>query len=321
MTTDLLYLFAGLAGLVLGGEMLVRGAVAVARRAGLSLMVIGLTLVGFGTSTPELVTSVQAAFAGSPGIAVGNVVGSNIANILLILGTAVLLAPMAIAPAALRRDGGVLVLVSLLALAVVLVGDIGRPVGAGFLLLLIAYVATTLILERRRPTPAAGIYAAEAEVVAPPAALPARRAWLALLAGLALTIGAARLLVTGAISLATGLGVPEAVIGLTVVAVGTSMPELITSVIAARKGEGEVAFGNVVGSNIFNILGILGATALFQPVAVPEQIVRVDIWVMLAATAALVFVARTGWRIGRREGALLVLGYVTYLAALVAALP
>ena len=321
MATDLLFVIAGLAGLVLGGELLVRGAVGIARRAGLSPMVIGLTLVGFGTSTPELVTSVQAAFAGAPGIAVGNVVGSNIANILLILGTAALIAPVAVAPAALRRDGGVLVAVSLLTLAVVLMGQVGRGIGAGFVLLLVAYVATTLILERRRESPAAGIYAAEAEIAAPPAALPAWRSWAALLAGMALTIGGARLLVGGAISLASGLGVPEAVIGLTVVAVGTSMPELITSVIAARKGEGAVAFGNVVGSNIFNCLGILGATALLHPIAVPAQIIRADIWVMLAATAALVIFARTGGRIGRREGMVLALGYAAYLAALVAALP
>jgi len=321
MPTDLLFLIAGLAGLVLGGEMLVRGAVGIARRAGLSPMVIGLTLVGFGTSTPELVTSVQAAFAGSPGIAVGNVVGSNIANILLILGTAAVMAPMVIAPAGLRRDGTVLVAVSLLALAVILVGSIGRGAGAAFLVLLVTYVATTLVLERRRKTPAADVYAAEAAIVAPPVTQPAWRAWLILIAGLALTVGAARLLVAGAISLATGLGVPEAVIGLTVVAVGTSMPELITSVIAARKGESEVAFGNVVGSNIFNVLGILGATTLLHPISVPAQIIQADIWVMLAATAALVLFARTGWRIGRREGGLLVLGYAAYLAALVAALP
>lgn len=311
---DILLVLLGLGALVAGGELLVRGAVGIATRLGIPPLVIGLTLVGFGTSTPELVTSLQAAFLGSPGIAVGNVVGSNIGNILLILGIAALLRPVAVTPAAFRRDGAVLVAATLAAIALALSGTLGRPGGAALAAALVAYVTFTVVTERRRHTAAATLYTAEAGTVAPPAGSAARLALLAL-AGLAVTILGARLLVDGAIGLAEAAGVSDTVIGLTVVAIGTSTPELVTSVIAVRRGQGDVAFGNIVGSNIFNILGILGITALVHPLDVPPQILAFDIWAMLAATLALVVFARTGWRVGRREGALLLAAYVAYLAA------
>lgn len=314
---DVIFLLGGLIGLVIGGEMLVRGAVAAAERFGISPMVIGLTLVGFGTSSPELVTSIQAALAGSPGIAVGNIVGSNIGNILLILGIATVLSPIVVDPKVLKRDGVVLMLATLVCVAVVLLGDISRSVGGIMLGLLCVYLGVTLYLERSNSSLTAEIYSAEAELVAsPPMSLDRSLAIAA--GGLIITILAARFLILGAVSLAQSIGLSETVIGLTIVAVGTSMPELVTSVIAVRKGQGEVALGNVIGSNIFNILGILGMTALVQPLAVPPEIAKLDIWVMCLATLALIVFARTGWRIGRREGAGLLVAYVVYIGVLLA---
>jgi len=314
---DIAYIVIGLAGLVMGGDMLVRGAVALARGFGVSPLIIGLTLVGFGTSTPELLTSLQAALAGSPGIAIGNIVGSNTGNILLILGLAALIAPVAVAPEALRRDGAVMLLATLACLGAVLGGGLGLGTGAALVAGLVAYLGATLLIERRRTSAAAAMYAQEAEVL-PAARGAAWRAGLIALAGMAATLLGARFLVDGAIELAARLGMSEAVIGLTIVAIGTSMPELVTSVIAARKGHGDVAFGNIVGSNIFNILGILGLTALVHPLAVPESIVRFDIWVMVASAVVLIVFARTGWRVGRREGAALTAAYAGYIGWLVA---
>lgn len=313
-----LLILAGLAGLVLGGEWLVRGAVSAARSFGLSPLVIGLTLVGFGTSAPELATSLQAALSGSPGLAIGNVVGSNIGNILLILGIAALLAPVAVSPAALRRDGGVMGLATLLCLGAVLWGEIGRGVGAGLAAALLAYLGFTLWSEKRAGgTEAAAVYADEAALV--PRSGRGRAAALGLaLVGLAVILLGARLLVSGAVIIARDLGMSETVIGLTIVAIGTSLPELVTAVVAVRKGQGDVAVGNVIGSNIFNILGILGVTALVQPMPIPPEILRLDIWVMCGATLLLFAFARTGWTVSRREGAVFLACYAVYLGVLLA---
>ncbi len=310
----LLLILIGFVGLAIGGELLVRGAVAVARRLGVSPLMIGLTLVGFGTSMPELVTSVQAALVGAPGIAVGNVVGSNICNVLLILGAAAVLRPVTASAGAFRRDGAVLVGASLLCLWAILSGDIGRLVGALFVLLLVGFIAFIYFAERGAT---AGPHAAEADATAPVrgglgVAIPM------FLGGVALTVLGARFLVMGAIDLALAMGVSDAVIGLTVVAIGTSLPELVTSVVAAIRRQSDVAFGNVIGSNIFNIFGILGVTALVQPIAVPAEIARLDIWVMLGATATLLVVTVTGWRITRWEGGLMLGGYAAYLGFQVA---
>jgi cation:H+ antiporter len=298
----------GFLGLLVGGNWLVDGAVALALRLSISPMIIGLTLVGFGTSMPELVTSVQAALIGSPGIAVGNVVGSNIANILLILGVAALLSPIAVDRATLKRDGTVMVLVSVLCLSIVLYGTLGRAAGMILLLGLALYLVLTIRLAR-----SGQIEAGPLEVVQ----MPRWRAILTLVGGLVVTIVAAKFLVQGAVALAADWGMSEAVIGLTVVAVGTSLPELVTSVVAARKGQSDLAVGNVIGSNIFNILGILGVTALVQPLVVPESIIGLDIWVMLGAALALVLLAMRKWRIGRVEGGLLAGSYAAYIGYLV----
>jgi cation:H+ antiporter len=296
-----LLLLAGLAGLAWGGDLLVRGATALALRRGLSPAVIGATLVGFGTSLPELVTSVQAGLAGAPGIAVGNVVGSNIANILLIVGLVAALRAMPVDAAALRRDGPWMVAAAVLCAGIVLWGNLGRAAGLVCLAGLALYLAVTL----RRTAPAPEL--------PPTGGLGTGLAAAAVLAGLVATVLGARALVAGAVDLAAGWGVSEALIGLTVVAVGTSLPELAAAVAAARRGAPELALGTVLGSNVFNVLGILGATALVIPLAVPASIARFDIWVMLAATAALVAVCVTGRRITRGEGALLLSAYGAYL--------
>lgn len=313
---SLVLLLVGFTGLVVGGNLLVQGAVSIATRFNISPMIIGLTLVGFGTSTPELVTSVQAVFANSPGIAMGNVVGSNIVNILLILGITALLNPIHINPDALKRDGTVLMAVSLLCLGAVLYGTVTAVTGFMFIAALFIYVATTIYMERRSQTPAQVMYESEAAIFVVKEH-PAWRSGITMLVGLSIMLVGAHLLVSSAVDIASTLGISEAVIGLTVVAIGTSLPELVTSVIAARKGQSDVAFGNIVGSNIFNILGILGVTSILRPIDVPSVIASLDIWIMLSATVLLVVFAWSGRRIARREGAFLAIGYTVYLAWLV----
>jgi cation:H+ antiporter len=312
---DLLFVAAGLVLLFAGGEALVRGAVSLARRLGVSPLVIGLTLVGFGTSAPELTTSLQAALNGLPGIAVGNVVGSNIANLLLILGISALVAPIAVDRAALRRDGSMLAATTLGVGALLVFDVMTWPVGLALVALLVAYIVFVYLAERRAAGDAsAALHAHEAEAVA-------LAGWelgiLLALGGLVGVIGGAALLVEGAVAIASRAGVSDTLIGLTVVAVGTSLPELATSAIAARRGQGDVALGNLVGSNVFNLLGILGATAVVAPIPVPPEIAAFDVWVMGGVAALALLLAVTGQRVSRGEGALLLLvycGYIAYLA-------
>ncbi|MDX6749680.1 calcium/sodium antiporter [Geminicoccaceae bacterium 1502E] len=320
----LISLVGGLVLLVVGGELLVRGAVQVAARLGVSPLVIGLTLVGFGTSTPELVTSVQAALSGSPGIAYGNIVGSNIANILLILGASALITPILVTSNALKRDSAVMVAVSVLFAAVSAAMPLGVVIGAVFVTGLASYIFLAFRQERARPADHGAAYdkslaAQEADPALVPAAGPQRPVAVSAgiaLAGLGLVVAGGYLLVGGAVGLARLVGISETVIGLTIVAVGTSMPELVTSVMAAIRKETDVAFGNIVGSNIYNILGIGGMTALISPTEVPSEIVRFDNLVMIGVSALLVALAYTGMRISRREGGLLVAAYLGYIALL-----
>jgi cation:H+ antiporter len=319
-----LSIVGGLVLLVAGGELLVRGAVQAAARLGVSPLVIGLTLVGFGTSTPELVTSVQAALSGSPGIAYGNVVGSNIANILLILGIAALLTPILVSSSALKRDSAVMVAVTVLFAAIAASVPFGRVVGAAFVAGLIGYVLMAFRQERGRDSAGHGavheksIAAQETDpALVPPAAAAAGSIVASLLiagAGLALVVFGGYFLVGGAVGLARFFGISETIIGLTIVAVGTSMPELVTSVMAALRKQTDVAFGNIIGSNIYNILGIAGTTALTAPTQVPAEIVRFDNLVMIVVSVMLVVFAYTGMRINRWEGGLLVAAYVGYVA-------
>lgn len=310
-----LQLFIGLILLLGGGEALVKGSVVVARRLGVSPLLIGLTLVGFGTSTPELVASLRAALIGSPGIAIGNVVGSNVANILLILGLSAVIVPLATTKEAFRRDGAVLIGVSLLMLAVVLLGRIGRETGLAFLGLLAAYTVYTYLSERRTYGAAARVREAEAEEAMPRRELPLWTAALLAAGGIAAVVLGANLLIGAAVEIARAAGLPEVVIGLTLVAVGTSLPELATSIMAAARREADVAFGNIVGSSIFNVLGIAGVTAVVAPIPVPPEIARLDVWIMLAAALFLVLFATTGWRVQRWEGGALLAAYAAYLLA------
>ena len=316
-------LIGGLVLLVAGGDLLVRGAVRVAERLGVSPLVIGLTLVGFGTSTPELVTSVQAALAGSPGIAFGNIVGSNIANILLILGISAMLFPIVVSSSALSRDAMVMLGVAVAFAALSFVMPLGRVVGVIFVAALGAYIYLAFRQEGALSEHGAVYDKAAALEAADPATAPGTGGRVGLvvplllaLGGLVLVVLGGRFLVGGAVSLAGSFGISETVIGLTIVALGTSMPELVTSVLAAFKRQSDVAFGNIVGSNIYNILGIGGATVLIEPARVPQEIVTFDNLLMVAASLLLVIFAATGRRISRGEGAVFLAAYLAYLYVL-----
>lgn len=311
---DIYALLGGLCLLVLGAEALVRGAVALARRLRLSPLLIGLTVVGFGTSAPELVVSVDAALNGSSAIAVGNVVGSNICNVLLILGVAATISPIRTRPAAVARDAGFGLGAALVVVAFALgFGTLGGLHGLALIVLLAAAIAYTYRGERHGRSAAAALHAEEAEQIRP---LPRALAIALLLtaSGLAMLVAGAEFFVNGATAIAARVGISETVIGLTLVALGTSLPELATSAIAALRRHSDIALGNVLGSNLFNLLGILGTTALIAPVTVPPAILRFDVWVMLAAMLLpLPAILRTG-AIGRPAGILFVALYAAYVA-------
>ncbi len=326
--TDYLFLAAGFVLLIFGGEMLVRGAVDVAKKFGMSPLLIGITLVGFGTSAPELVTSVQASLAGSPGIAVGNIVGSSISNILLIVGVAAIIMPLTVHAHSLQRDGAVVLLSALAFTVLAFTYPLDRMVGAGFVLALLAYLtyayvqemkisngghtaaydkgeaAKAVLGEPNEPTPSD-------ELISTPVALAMA------VAGLVIIIFGGKLLVDGAVGIARTWGVSETVIGLTIVAVGTSMPELVTSVIAAMRKHTDVAVGNVLGSNIYNILGIGGVTGLIAPTEIPTEIVYFDNPVMVAASVLLLTFAFIGGHVSRLQGGILLACYATYLYVLI----
>lgn len=317
---DYVYLLAGFLLLIAGGELLVRGASQTAARLGMSPLLIGLTLVGFGTSTPELVTSVQASFAGSPGIAIGNIVGSNIANILLILGLSAVLFPVAVSQGALRRDGVVVVTTAVLLALVGLFGELNRVVGLVFVAGLAGYIYYAWRQESGGASD--GHTAAQEKAAAHDQALPATAAEktsplfvpIAIaIGGLVLVVFGGGLLVDGAVGIARAWGISETVIGLTIVAVGTSLPEMVTSIIAAVKKQADVALGNILGSNIYNILGIGGVTALIAPTTIPPEIVSFDLPVMVAVSVALFAMAYTGRKISRAEGSVLAAAYVLYV--------
>ncbi len=296
----------GLAGLFFGGDWLVRGASGIARRLRVPPLVIGLTIVGFGTSAPEMLVSVQAALAGAGGIAIGNVLGSNIANILLILGLAALLGPIAAPFARLRADLAWMTGAALLLVPLFLDGRLSRAEGSLLVLGIAVYLALAF---RRREAAETGL----GEVVAP--LLPAL---LRALAGLVLLILGARLMVDASVGLARDFAISEAVIGLTIVAVGTSLPELAASVAAALKGERDIAIGNVVGSNIFNVLAILGASALAAPLAVAPGFLMRDLPVVIGVSLALCLIVALRGHLGRGGGAALLAGYALYIGAMAA---
>lgn len=300
---DYIYVVAGLIGLFFGGEALVRGSVGVARRMAIPPLLIGLTVVGFGTSTPELLVSVQAALGGVPDIAVGNIVGSNIANILLIVGLTSLVWPIRVSGGTLRRDTAVMLAAAIALVPIFAMGEIGRFPGAVLVLGLVGY----LIWAYLQPGDAVDD---EADTSVPSSMLISA---LWVLVGFVVLMFGARFLVDGSVSIARGFGISEAFIGLTIVAVGTSLPELATSIIAAFRRQSEIAIGNIVGSNIFNVLGILGVTALIKPIPVADRFLTFDLPIMIAASLALTALLLTRPIIGRGIGLVVLIAYVTYV--------
>jgi len=308
---DGVLLLVGFVLLIVGADYLVRGAVSIAERLGVSPLIIGLTIVACGTSLPELVVSVRATLAGSAPLAIGNVVGSNICNILLILGTAALLAPLRCDRVVLLRDGSMMLIATAYFAGATLVGGYGPAYGIVAILGLVAAMLFSYWHDRKSGD---DLHQLEAEEVS-----PIQGSWalliLAVVLGLAGVIGGAELLVESAVSIARGVGVSEEVIGLTLVAFGTSVPELATTVVAAMRKHADVAIGNVLGSNLFNLLGILGVTSLIDIIPTPPATAAFDVWVLIAVSVLMIVFMRTGWRLGRREGAVLVLLYAVFVVA------
>jgi cation:H+ antiporter len=303
-----------------GAELLVRGAVAIAKKMGVSAFFIGLTIVGFGTSTPELSTSLIAALKGSGDIAVGNVVGSNICNILLILGATALIRPIAVELRLVRSELLVVAAVSCLPFVALATGHtVTRWQGLAMVALLGVYLWRGYLSGRREESARQAELASELERevgLNPDKPASPVIALVSIAAGLALLIGGSFLLVRSASDIARGFGISELVIGLTVVAFGTSAPELFTSVVAAVRRQSDIAVGNILGSNIFNILGILGITAAVSPQAIAPQVFRLDAPLMLATAVLLAFFMRTGSKLSRAEGGVMLVGYAAYIAYL-----
>ncbi|MBB1514502.1 calcium/sodium antiporter [Tessaracoccus sp. MC1679] len=318
MLTDVLLILGGLVLLVLGGELMVRGAGSLARRLGMSPLVVGLTVVSVATSAPELAVTVDSVLAGAPELAVGNVIGSNTGNVLLILGVGALMAALSVQRQLLRFDLPAMVGLSFVLLLLSLDGSLGLIDGVILMAAFVTIMVTTVILGRRAVAREAASGGDDAEVEAP------SPVWVSVAfvaVGVAALVFGAQLLVRGAVSIAFGLGVSELIIGLTIVALGTSLPELAATVAAVRRGEVDIAVGNVVGSNIANIGLILGLPALFSPggLPVPASSVALDLPLMIAAALALGTVAFTGHRVVRLEGGVFVALYAAYLGYMVLA--
>jgi cation:H+ antiporter len=307
---EFLLLIFGLVLLTGGAEVLVRGASAIATRFGISDLVVGLTVVAFGTSAPELAVSVKAALAGQGGIAMGNVIGSNIFNVAAILGIAAMVCPLAVHRKVIRCDMPVMLGVSILfALLLMTGGGLARWEGAVLVAGLAAFTFSTVRLGKSETALPEG-------VVPPPGpAVPAPRLWVSIalvVLGLGLLVLGAQSLVNGAVIIARRLGMSEAVIGLTIVAAGTSLPELATSVVAALRRQTDIAIGNIIGSNIFNVLGIAGTAALVAPIN-PQGIRGIDIGAMLVTSIVLLPLMKTGFRLVFWEGGALLACYAGYL--------
>lgn len=320
MIMDWVLVVLGFALLIGGGEALVRGASGVALLARLTPSVIALTIVSAGTSMPELVVSTQAALQGNPGISMGNVVGSNLFNIGAIVGLAALVRPLRIQGNTVRLEWPIMMLAALQLHLLSRDAMVDRVEGAFLLSAMIGFIAYAVWVGRT------GVTKEESEefeeVVTASFGRSGYAAWMfnaaAILIGMGLLASGSTALVNGAVNIARTFGVSDTVIGLTIVAAGTSAPELITSLMAARRGQDDMAIGNVIGSNIFNVLGILGLTAVIHPLQVEDEILTRDVFWMLGASLLLFPLMRSGMRISRSEGALLLLGFVMYMALLVA---
>lgn len=322
MLVSVLVLLVSLIALSIGAELLIRGSVAIARAAGLPSFFIGLTIVGFGTSTPELATAAIAALNDQSDLAVGNCVGSNIFNIAVILGCTALVCPIPVRIAAVRREVVVVMLVALVPLTAVVSGGVLTRVHAGLMLAgLGAFLWAGYLAGRSAPAEESAAMEAELERELAlgrkgGGALALTGQALLAVVGLALLVVGSRFFVESASGIARGLGVSELVIGLTIVAGGTSAPELVTSIVAALRKQPDIAVGNILGSNVFNIFGILGIASLVRPQGVASQAMLLDTPMMLAASVALLPVMFSGGRISRLEGAAMLAAYAGYVAVL-----
>jgi len=316
--TSAFQILVGLIGLVVGGELLVRGAATLAMAIRITPLVIGLTVVAIGTSAPELAVTVQASWSGSPELAVGNVVGSNIANVLLILGLSAMVAPLVVQSRIIRIDVPLMVGCSVVLWLLVLDRSVGRLDGLLLFAALIGYLVWSVIQGKREGTEIQEEFAQALPHDGSTTRHFARQITL-VLGGVILLVVAARFLVGGASDIARQLGVSELVIGLTIVAVGTSLPELVTSIVASLRGQRDIAVGNVVGSNLFNILAVLGLGALVAPSGIPvsSQVIGLDLPIMIATALACLPIFFTGHRINRLEGGLFFFYYVAYTAYVV----
>ena len=333
--TTLLVFFGGLIALIVGAEVLVRGASRLALSFGMSPLVIGLTVVAFGTSAPEVAVSVGAVLDGRTDIAVGNVVGSNIFNVLAILGLSALVAPLVVHSQVIRQEVPIMIGASLVMVVLALDGSLDRWESGLLFALLLAYTAFLVVQSRRETAATAAVTAPDTPEADRAAAGGAAGSagigrdllahkplqLLAILAGLALLVLGAQWLVSAASEFARALGVSDLVIGLTIVAAGTSLPELATSALAALRGERDIAVGNVVGSCTFNLLGCLGLSGLVSVggLAVPPAVLNFDLWVMVAVAVACIPVVVSGREIARWEGALFLLHYAAYTTWLILA--
>lgn len=313
------YLIAGLVLLVAGAEVLVRGAAKLAAQFGIPPLVIGLTVVAFGTSAPETAVSVQSAFNGSGDLAIGNVIGSNIANVLLILGVTALVAPLVVSRQLIRLDVPIMIGASLVTFGLAWDGELSRLDGALLFAGVLAYTGFLIYSARKDKGGDDDEFAKEFGLDE----VPKPYAWAInlglIIAGLVLLVTGSNFLVEGAVTLARALGISELVIGLTVVAVGTSLPELATSILAAFKGERDIAVGNIVGSNIFNLLCVLGLASLVSPSAIPvaANALTFDFPVMIAVAIACLPIFFNGYSINRWEGALFMGYYALYTTYLI----
>ncbi|MFL1455198.1 calcium/sodium antiporter [Marinobacter sp. GN3S48] len=317
MLIALLAIFAGLALLVWSADRFVEGAAITAGHFGMPPLLIGMVVVGFGTSAPEMVVSALAASQGNPGLALGNAYGSNITNIALILGITAVISPIAVHSQVMRKELPILILVTLLAAWQILDGSLSRLDAVGLLLTFAVLLAWSIWSGMKKPDDP---LADEVSVELKAHAMPIRKAVFWLVAGLILLIISSRILVWGAVDLAMAFGVSDLIIGLTIVAVGTSLPELASSVIAARKGEHDLALGNILGSNLFNTLAVVGIAGMISPMPVADEVLVRDLPVMAGLTFAL-FVLGYGFRgpgrINRLEGILLMACFIGYTAYLV----
>ena len=310
MMLALLATVIGLVLLVYSAEYFIEGASLLALKWGMPKFLVGMLVIGIGTSAPEIVVSILSALSGSSGLALGNAYGSNIVNIALVLGVTALISPLFIQKRLVRSDFLILLAVTAVAIVQLLDKHISLIEGSILLALMALIIAVQIILAKKAPH--------QDDDSGAPAGMSTGMAWLHLVGGLVVLVLSSRLIVWGAVEIATQVGLPEVVIGLTIVAIGTSLPELVSSVIAARKGEDELALGNVVGSNIFNTLAVVGIAAVIAPMDVPAEVLSRDITVMAGLTVGLFILCllalRGSQRLGRVSGAVLLTSFVGYTA-------